>query len=256
EHQLQNVAAGQISATSTDGVNGSQLFSLATQLSSLVGKVNSLPGGNTNVLDSTGAATGTGATAGAVNATSVGSTSNVTADGGTAVGHQAVVTSTNGTAVGTNANVTGTNGTAIGSNSIVTGNNSVALGAGSIADRDNTVSVGAPGAERQIANVADGTAPTDAVNVRQLDSVRSDLNKFRKDSDAGSAAAIAMANMPQAVLPGEKVVALGTGTYGGQSAMAVGLSVATRSWMVKGSISTPVSGHGSVAAGAGVGYRW
>jgi autotransporter adhesin len=134
------------------------------------------------------------------------------------------------------------------------------LGAGSVADRDNTVSVGAPGAERQITNVADGTAPTDAVNKRQLDSavgsIRSDLNKYRKDSDAGSAAAIAMANLPQAVLPGEKVVALGGGTYGGQSAMAVGLSVATRAWMVKGSISTPVSGHGSVAAGAGVGYRW
>ncbi len=108
--------------------------------------------------------------------------------------------------------------------------------------------------------MADGTAPTDGVNVRQLNgainSVREEMSKYRKDSDAGTASAIAMANMPQAVLPGEKVVALGGGTYGGQSAMAVGLSVATAKWLVKGSVTTAVSGHGSIGAGAGVGYRW
>ncbi|WP_425497547.1 YadA C-terminal domain-containing protein [Paraburkholderia fynbosensis] len=53
---------------------------------------------------------------------------------------------------------------------------------------------------------------------------------------------------------GEKVVALAAGNYGGQSAMAVGLSVATQKWMIKGSVATGISGHGSV--GAGVGYRW
>ncbi|MFM0265697.1 YadA-like family protein [Paraburkholderia sediminicola] len=117
-------------------------------------------------------------------------------------------------------------------------------------------------AERQITNVADGTAPTDAVNVRQLNgainSVRDDMQKYRRDASAGTASAIAMANLPQAVLPGEKVVALAAGNYGGQSAMAVGLSVATQKWMVKGSVTTGVSGHGSVGAGAGagVGYRW
>jgi hypothetical protein len=31
EHELQNVAAGQISATSTDAVNGTQLFPIASQ---------------------------------------------------------------------------------------------------------------------------------------------------------------------------------------------------------------------------------
>nr|WP_244097225.1 YadA C-terminal domain-containing protein [Burkholderia ambifaria] len=65
-----------------------------------------------------------------------------------------------------------------------------------------------------------------------------------------------MANLPQAVLPGEKVVALGGGTYCDQSAMAVGLSVATTQWLVKGSVTMAVSGHGSFSTGAGVGYRW
>ena len=48
---------------------------------------------------------------------------------------------------------------------------SVALGAGSIATRAHTVSVGAAGSERQITNVAAGTAATDAVNKAQLDAV-------------------------------------------------------------------------------------
>ncbi|MDH6147695.1 autotransporter adhesin [Paraburkholderia sp. WSM4179] len=82
------------------------------------------------------------------------------------------------------------------------------------------------------------------------------MQKYRRHAHAGSASAIAMANLPQAVLPGEKVVALAAGNYGGQSAMAVGLSVATQKWMVKGSVTTGVSGHGSVGGGAGVGYRW
>jgi autotransporter adhesin len=50
---------------------------------------------------------------------------------------------------------------------------SVALGQGSIADRSNTVSVGSAGSERQITNVAAGTADTDAVNVSQLNAVAS-----------------------------------------------------------------------------------
>ncbi|MBN3817279.1 adhesin [Paraburkholderia sp. Se-20369] len=255
ERQIVNVAAGAISATSTDAVNGSQLFSVASQVSALssnlasltttVGKI-STSGSNGTVADDTG--------------TAVGKNSVVSVSNGTAIGANAKVTATNGTAIGTGSTVSGKDSTAIGSNSRASANNAVALGANSVADRDNTVSIGAPGAERQLTNVADGTAPTDGVNVRQLNnaigSVRDDLSRYRKDANAGTASAIAMANLPQAVLPGEKVVALGGGTYGGQSAMAVGLSVATAKWLVKGSMTTAVSGHGSFGAGAGVGYRW
>lgn len=62
----------------------------------------------------------------------------------------------------------GAKSVAIGARANASAQNSVALGAGSIADRANTVSVGSPGNERQVANVADGTAGTDAVNLRQL----------------------------------------------------------------------------------------
>ena len=52
------------------------------------------------------------------------------------------------------------------------GANSVALGTGSIADRANTVSIGMPGSERQITNVAAGTADTDAATVGQLKAIQ------------------------------------------------------------------------------------
>jgi autotransporter adhesin len=162
--------------------------------------------------------------------------------------------------MGAGASVSGMNSTAIGVNSQASASNSVALGANSVADRDNTVSIGSSGAERQLVNMADGTAPTDGVNVRQLNgaigSVRDELSQNRRDANAGTASAIAVASLPQAVLPGERVVTLGAGTYGGQSAMAVGISAATDKWLVKGSMTKPVSRHGSFGAGVGVGYRW
>ncbi len=88
-------------------------------------------------------------------------------------------------AVGTGATATGANSAALGNNSSASADNSVALGVGSTASRGaqpsykdpisgkpassvGEVSVGSPGAERQITNVAPGTAPTDAANVAQV----------------------------------------------------------------------------------------
>jgi autotransporter adhesin len=82
-------------------------------------------------------------------------------------------------ALGTDSQVgaTGVGSVALGSGSSVSVANSVALGAGSVADRGpragsvGEVSVGAPGAERQITNVAAGTAGTDAANLAQVQAV-------------------------------------------------------------------------------------
>lgn len=95
-------------------------------------------------------------------------------------------------AIGTDASVgAGAVGSvALGAGSSVEVANSVALGAGSIASRGpqsgyvalgivgtsnsaGEISVGAPGAERQITNVAPGSAPTDAVNMSQLQGIAS-----------------------------------------------------------------------------------
>ena len=78
------------------------------------------------------------------------------------------LTATGAIALGTDAEVTAVNGMALGTGSTASAINSVALGTGSLADRINSVSVGALGAERQITNVLDGTADTDAATVGQV----------------------------------------------------------------------------------------
>ena len=69
--------------------------------------------------------------------------------------------------------ITANNAVAIGNGASVSVEGGVALGVGSVADRANAVSVGRTGANRQIINVAAGTADTDAVNVSQLKDVKS-----------------------------------------------------------------------------------
>jgi autotransporter adhesin len=86
--------------------------------------------------------------------------------------------------------VLATGGVALGQNASVTQANSVALGTGSAADGGaqgdyidvvlgeatssaGEVPIGSPGAERQITNVAAGSASTDAANIDQVQSAES-----------------------------------------------------------------------------------
>ncbi|WP_334031153.1 YadA family autotransporter adhesin [Burkholderia orbicola] len=239
---LDNVKAGAIAANSMQAVNGAQLFSMQqqfeTHLKSLDTRINNIEQIGSNTRPPTG---GQGSQL-------------------TQLGDGSGATGSNSMALGQNSSASGNGSVAIGNNTTASGNNSVALGNGSVADRDNTVSVGAPGQERQITHVKAGTAPTDAVNVQQLNdhigSVRSDIDHYRRDASGGIASAVAIANLPQASLAGESMVAIAGGTYSGQSAVAFGLSTATRNgrWVVKASGSTNT--RGTVAVGAGAGYRW
>ncbi|HGG6428061.1 TPA: YadA-like family protein [Salmonella enterica subsp. enterica serovar Kottbus] len=84
--------------------------------------------------------------------------------------------SKNGIGIGHHTEVSGKNSIAIGSEASSV-NGAVALGAGSVADRENTISVGSASNNRQITNIAAGTADTDAVNVKQLDKKSSETLK-------------------------------------------------------------------------------
>ncbi|BDU18772.1 ESPR-type extended signal peptide-containing protein [Dyella sp. GSA-30] len=115
---------------------------------------------------------GGGSTASAGRATALGTDTVASGANSTALGNAAKSQGSLSVAVG-NSTATSTaanSAVAIGSNASVTdtGTNSVALGHASVADRANTISVGAFGSERQIVNVAAGTADTDAANVAQL----------------------------------------------------------------------------------------
>ena len=128
---------------------------------------------------------------------------------------------------------------------------------------------------KQITNVADGTNPNDAVNVRQLraamnggnntnqnliQQVNNNLNqridKLEDNSNAGIAGSIAQSSIPQVTRTGASGIGIGTGYYGGQSAIAVGASAISDggNWIVKGSFS--VNSQGRAGVGAGALYQW
>ncbi|MDQ7306475.1 outer membrane protein assembly factor BamE [Stenotrophomonas sp. Sm3119] len=160
ERQVQNVAAGRLSATSTDAVNGSQLYATNQALDALGSTVDGITsGGGVKYFRANGGASG------------------VLADS-QANGLGAV-------AAGPGASGIGAGAVAVGQDARAVQQGDVALGAGSVADRGaesytgkysgannataGTVSVGAAGRERTLSNVADGREATDGVNVRQLD---------------------------------------------------------------------------------------
>ena len=118
--------------------------------------------------------------------TVIGKKNEVTADGNKVIGDNHKVSGNGNVIFGSADKVTETtvnNAVVLGHNAKVTGEGGVALGAGSVADRANAVSVGSAGANRQIINVAAGTADTDAVNVSQLKDVKAEAGKHTTLSD-------------------------------------------------------------------------
>ncbi|HET6913668.1 MAG TPA: YadA-like family protein, partial [Rhodanobacteraceae bacterium] len=201
ERQVTNVAAGQLNATSTDAVNGSQLYatnqavnSLGTQVNTNTSNISNLQG-QINTINQNGAGmfqvsrdlnnqpmptpTGTNSAAGGAGASASGTNSLAMGNDSNAGGDQS-------TAVGTSAAASGTGSTAIGQGAEASGNNSVAIGAGSVATGDNTVSVGSAGNLRQITNVAAGTAPTDAATVGQLRAAQSGGVQYDSNTDGST----------------------------------------------------------------------
>ncbi|WP_080409153.1 YadA family autotransporter adhesin [Burkholderia ubonensis] len=258
---LRNVASGALSATSTDAVNGAQLFATnqavqantnaITELASHVGRIQAADPSQPVPSQQ-----------GGLKFVSVNSSGTAAASGteAVAVGGNTVASGTGSTAIGPGVHVSGTGSVAIGSNATAPASNAVALGPGTVAERDNTVSFGnaATGLTRTLTNVSAGVAPTDAVNVQQLNdslgSVRNQIEHDGRDANRGTAPAVAIASLPQAPSPGTSVVAIGGGSYAGQSAMAVGLSTYAGRWIFKASGSTNT--RGTVAAGVGAGYAW
>lgn len=145
-------------------------------------------------------AIGSGSNAADVGAVALGLNSAAVGVDATAVGATAKA-GNGGTALGSNANASASHGTALGNGTSVKVDGGVALGAGSVADRaglagskealsgtavastQGAISVGTEGGERQIVNVAGGTKATDAVNVRQLQSVQAGSTQYERNSD-------------------------------------------------------------------------
>ena len=226
---IRNLADGAVAAGSMEAVNGGQLyqlrFDLVSQIDALNGRIDAL---QPQTIDRPVAAKDP-------------------------AGH-------GGDTLGTGAIASGTDSTALGSHSVASGNDAVAVGANSIAARDHTVSVGSAGNERQITHVAAGIERTDAANWGQVQDAVQEVRHWVRDrfrqagrlANAGTAAAMAMTNVPQAYAADQSALGAGIGSFKGQSALALGLSTITPGgrWVVKGSLTGNTQGDVGVGMGA------
>ncbi|MDO4878786.1 MAG: YadA-like family protein, partial [Neisseria sp.] len=82
------------------------------------------------------------------------------------------------------------------------------------------------------------------------------MDKLENNSNAGTAAAMAVAGLPQAYLPGKSMMAIGGSVYRGESGYAVGYSTISDggNWIIKGTATGNSRGH--YGATAAVGYQW
>ena len=162
ERQLKNVAPGIVSATSTDAVNGSQLYAIAEKtLSKYISIKSDLVGNKSNkgaeATDSMAIGPDASTTTAATKGAALGTGATVTVANGVAVGSQSKSSTASGVA-GYNVNDSRTDKYGALSGKALTST----LGAFAVGNETNT---------RQITGVAAGTADTDAVNVAQLKSV-------------------------------------------------------------------------------------
>ena len=162
ERQLKHVAPGEVSATSTDAINGSQLSALVDQVTYKYISIKSTDAGNK---DNTGAT--------APNSIAIGpnAATDASASRSVAVGDGARGKVVDGVAVGSKSTADIASGV-VGYNVNASRTDTYAdLSGATLTSKLGGVAVGTTNQTRQINYVAAGTADTDAVNVAQLKSV-------------------------------------------------------------------------------------
>ncbi|WP_150540198.1 YadA-like family protein [Actinobacillus vicugnae] len=248
-NKVTNVKAGEVSATSTDAVNGSQLYATnqnVTNVQNTVAKGWNIEAGT--VEGSTGKVTGASKSNVAMGDTvgvKAGNNIEITQDGA----NIAIATSATPTF-----------------ETVTVGKDGNTATVSTVQDQyGSAIKVaGADGkSETRINNVADGKADNDAVNVRQLKGVAqnvanidnrvSKLDKRVRGIGANSAAA---SSLPQVMLPGKSMVAVAGGAYSGASAVAVGYSRASDNGKLILKVNGTANSAGHYSGGVGVGYQW
>jgi autotransporter adhesin len=146
---------------------------------------------------------------------------------------------------------TGTSTVAVGGGAQATAANSVALGEGSIADQANTVSVGTQDNQRRITNVAAGQAPTDAVNLGQM---QAGLSSVARSAFGGVAAATALTMIPDVDAGKTIAVGVASANYKGYQATALGATARIND-NVKIKLGMGI-GPSNTTWGAGMAYQW
>ncbi|MDB5604247.1 MAG: hypothetical protein JWP25_1147 [Bradyrhizobium sp.] len=286
ERQIQNVAAGQLTASSTDAVNGSQLFATNQQVTANTTSINNLGNAITNIAGNTSTAyvgtNGAGIRYVRTNETGLPqSDAFAQSQGATAVGYGATASATDALALGQGTQVGIVGGVALGAGSVVNRPLAPATGtlpAGPATIVYNTsdqillgaVSLGYSGAYRQITNVADGTQAQDAVTIRQLQGAIASVaatstQYFHANSTGLDSLAVGQESVaigPTTVVNGNNGIGMGNGavvdatapggTAIGQNAHVVaadGISMGTNSQ--SGGVQSVAIGAGAVANNSG-----
>ena len=145
ERQIKNVAAGEVSANSTDAINGSQLYAVAEGLRTKYVSINSTVANNQNNDGATGSnsmAIGPNASANNTNSMAIGPSASAIKSNSMAIGPNASSKEENSVAIGPNASATGKDSVVVGVNSQVTSSNSVAFGNSALAKQNYNVAMG------------------------------------------------------------------------------------------------------------------
>ncbi|WP_443092544.1 YadA-like family protein [Basfia succiniciproducens] len=196
---------------------------------------------------------------GVVNATTIGTGSNVTQNDGTAVGYNAIVSNYNGLALGANATSTAQRAVALGADSVAgregwdqaaydpyipanaNTSQSAAITATKATNNYGAVSVGSDTVKRQIINVAAGSADSDAVNVAQLKAAIGSVNTSWNIQENGTQKDIVNA--------GDNVsFANGTGTTANVSVDSTGKTSTVKYSVNKSGLSVATDGTVTAAA--------
>jgi autotransporter adhesin len=108
----------------------------------------------------------------------------------------------------------------------------------------------------RIINVGDGVEPSDAVNLRQLQSTETQISDLRKESRGGISGVAALAGIPSVPDGADGVLGFGVGTYKGESSLAIGASRrVNEKATVKFGISTTTKNN-EVVGSFGIGIKW
>ena len=227
---ISGVGAGEISSTSTDAVNGSQLYATNQQVDQ----------NTTNIAKNTTDITN-------IN-TTLDKGLNFSADSGTAVNRKLGDT----VAITGDSNITTTttaNGVQVKLSDNIDVKNVNVSQSFSVAEGAN-VNMGG----NVIQNVAPGVNGTDAVNVNQLNNVASNFASDMRKAYGGVAAAMALESAPY--IPGTTTFAVGTGYFQHESAFGVSLrrTADNGRWSLTGGATVSRGGVGARIAVTGILY--
>ena len=207
--QIINVSAGEISATSTDAINGSQLYMVADQVGKNKTRIDNIRVRTSDVKVKAG--------------------DNINVEEAYDDANQ-VKTYTVSTAKDIKAD------------SYTVNNSSVHI-------NQNGINAG----DKNITNVADPKAPTDAANKRYVDNK---VNKVDRKTRAGIAGVAAIASAPSARKDGKSMVSTGVAHHRGESAIAIKASRNSDNGHWSTNVNGAADTRGQFTVGAGVGYEW